>query len=111
MGKDVSTGQWVKTELSVQFSKLAAIHTLGVAAAPADVVWTIPNHNATSMLTQGTLSSGASVFLANTMNFSAVSPCQDEGYRLFVSAEGMLDSQGLSPADVWAVCYNETAND
>jgi hypothetical protein len=27
-----------------------------------------------------------------------------------VSAEGTLDSQGLSPADIWAVCYNETAN-
>ena len=34
--------------------------------------------------------------------------CQDQGYRLWLTADGILDSQGLSAGIIWAVCYNET---
>ena len=34
--------------------------------------------------------------------------CQDQGYRLWLTADGILDSQGLSAGAIWAVCYNET---
>merc|ERR1711865_551180 len=68
---------------------------------------TVPNYNATQVALYGTISADASVYLAEAPD-AAISPCQDQGYRLWLTADGILDPQGLSAGAVWAVCYNET---